>query len=136
MSGERNPGDVVKGPPVLSFLNLLYTLTEILEFARRLAHREALGDVASIRIELHGMQGRRLTLPHLPQVPAEYISHSDTITWEHVGPSADLIATAPGMALNATAHVLERFQWTDVPVRMLDAEQRRFYEKRWWVVSS
>jgi hypothetical protein len=82
------------------------------------------------------MQGRRLTLPHLPRISAEYVSHSETITWEDVGPTADLIATAPGMALNATTHVLERFQWIDAPVRMLDAEQRRFYEKRWWVASS
>ena len=131
MNGARGPGAIAQGPRTLSFLNVLYTLTEILEFSRRLAHSQILSPAASIRIELRGMKGRKLTAPQYRRLSGSYVSDSKTICWERTSEAAALIATAPNIALDATVHVLERFKWTDPPRRILEEEQRRFYEKRW-----
>lgn len=125
------PSPVVEGPRTLSIFNLLYTMTEILEFARRLAHRDVLGSTASIRVELHGMNDRQLTAPPEHRLRRNYVSNTDTICWERGLSSAALIATAPKVAIDATKYVLERFQWIDSPLPTFDDEQRRFYEKRW-----
>ena len=77
------------------------------------------------------MKGRQLTAPQDQALPAHYLSKSETICWEHTTRAAELIARAPAVALDATVHVLQQFQWTDVSRRMLGGEQQRFYEKRW-----
>jgi hypothetical protein len=131
LDGTREPSPVVKGPRTLSFLNLLYTFCEVLEFARRLAHRQVLAPAAGISVELHGMKGRRLTSPQYRRLSGNYVSNSETICWRETIQVAVLIATAPRIAIDATVAVLERFNWMDPPRRVLEEEQWRFYEKRW-----
>lgn len=131
MNGNRGPSAIAAGSRTLSFLNVLYTATEILEFARQLAHRAVLTPAAKIRIELNGMKGRKLTSPQYRRLAGNHTSQSDTICWEHTDQTAALIATAPRIALDATTHILERFTWENVPRQVLEEEQRRFYEKRW-----
>ncbi|MGE0539991.1 MAG: hypothetical protein AB7R89_07410 [Dehalococcoidia bacterium] len=127
----RTPSAPVDAPRTLSIFNVIYTMAEILEFTRRLAHRDVFGSAVSIRIELHGMLGRKLTAPPERWLRQEYISSTETICWERTMPSAVLIADAPNVAIDATAHVFERFQWIEPSLQMLKDEQRRFYEKRW-----
>jgi hypothetical protein len=117
------------GVRTLSLLNMLYTVTEIMEFARRLAHREVLGLAATLRIELHGMEERRLVAPAEHLFTHTYTSDNDEICWEHTSLTASLIATAPTMAIDATTHILERFKWYDPPHGMLEEDQARFYRR-------
>ncbi|MGH2584733.1 MAG: hypothetical protein ACRDJE_07440 [Dehalococcoidia bacterium] len=131
MGNQRGPSQMVDGPRRLSFLNLLYTVTEILEFARRLAHHETLDPAATVRIELHGMRDRQLIAPLSRLLPDNYVSRGDTICWERTTPSAALIATAPALAIDATIHILERFRWDDVSRRLLEDDQARFYQRQW-----
>lgn len=131
MGNRRGPSQVVDGPRRLSYLNVVYTVTEILEFARRLAYREVFDLTATVRIELHGMRDRQLVAPAGRTFPGNHVSRSDTICWEQTTLSAALIATAPALAIDAIVHILKRFQWDDVPHRLLEDDQARFYQKQW-----
>jgi hypothetical protein len=132
LNGVRGPSRIIQTARTLSFVNVVYTMTEILEFARRLAHHNnLLAPAASIQVELHGMSGRVLTAPYYRHLSSRYASDANTICWQQSVPVAELIATAPVLAVDASVHVLERFNWIDPPRRALQEEQQRFYQKRW-----
>lgn len=129
---NSGPSPVVAGPKHLEYLNgALYTLTEILEFARGLAYRGVLDPSAFIRIELHGMEGRFLSVPawHMPFVPP-HISRIDLIPWERTLHSIELLATADKLAVDAAIDIFERFGWLGPSRMLLEEEQRRLIERR------
>jgi hypothetical protein len=115
---------------IVSFLGLIYTMTEILVFARNLAFREALDPAADILIELHGVNGHSLWAPNGRFLGVRLMATADPICWHQTVPTATLLATADDLALDAIEHVLERFGWDDPPRRILAEEQQRLLERR------
>ena len=84
MSGQRlaigqDPQQRKQFRPTLNFINALYTITEVMLFARALAYRNVLEPAANIGIELHGMEGRRLTAPESIPFRGSYVAQTDTI---------------------------------------------------------
>ncbi|MGD9893272.1 MAG: hypothetical protein AB7R89_31150 [Dehalococcoidia bacterium] len=126
-----NPAPIVTGEPrQLSVLSTLYSITEILVFARNLAYREVLEPAADITIELHGMEGRILTAPFDRDLHDRYQATTDVICWHETLPAATLLATATDLALDATVHVFERFGWEEPPRAVLAEDHRRLLERR------
>jgi hypothetical protein len=123
-------GTSIKPVRTMNTFNALYTLTEMLEFARRLAYREALSPIASITIELHNMQDRQL-VPSKGQMRfGVYKAYDTKISWTKILPSAELIANASELALDATMHIFQRFNWHQPPRHLFAQEQRRLYERQ------
>jgi hypothetical protein len=123
---------ITQGSRSLSYLNALYTLTEILLFARGLAYREVLEPTAIIRVELHGVKGRRLTAPAerwLGDRHERYASHTDTICWTSEIPTLALLADAPAIALDAAIQIFTRFGWENPSRKTLEWDQQRFLER-------
>jgi hypothetical protein len=117
-----SPGSV----RTLSIYNTLYTLTEILEFARKLAYRDVLEPAAVIQIELHGMKGRGLEGPgSLRMRRGLYRSQTDLICWKKTVLATELLVTAMDLALDAAVHVFERFNWNSPSRAMLQQGQRQ-----------
>ena|SRR5215207_1389878 len=126
-----NPAPTISGrQPQLSVLSTLYTVTEVLTFARNLAYREVLEPAADITIELHGMAGRVLTASFDRELHGHYEATTDLICWHETVPATALLATASDLALDATVHVFERFGWQDLPREVLAEDQRRLLERR------
>lgn len=115
---------------ILNTFNTLYTLTEILEFARRLAYREVLFPTVSITIELHNMQDRQLVPSKGRMRFGVYKSHDATISWTNLVHPAKLIANGSELALDAALHFFERFNWHQPPRHLFAQEQRRLYERQ------
>jgi hypothetical protein len=113
----------------LDFLNSLYTFTEIFEFAARLAAREALTSGATISVTLHGTNGRRIiSWDRRRHLFHDYVAADREITFDGEFSEQMLLANAAHMALDATRHVLERFN-SPVPSGLID-EQTKFLERR------
>jgi hypothetical protein len=126
-----NPVQVVSGQQRwLHVLSTLYTITEVLVFARNLAYRAVLEPAADITIELHGAEGRALAAPADRDLYGFYQATTDIICWHETLPAATLLATAPDLALDATVHVFERFGWEEPPRDTLAEDQRRLLERR------
>jgi hypothetical protein len=124
-AGERRPG-----PLVLDFVNVLYTVTEILQFVQGLAYRGVLDPAASLTIELHGMKARQLVAPPDRLLTQRYVCHVETIRWPARQISPALVARAPELAVDAAMAIFERFGWLDVSRDMLVENQRRLLERR------
>ncbi|MHB8576084.1 MAG: hypothetical protein ACYDCQ_12220 [Dehalococcoidia bacterium] len=122
-------GDVIQQPRFLDFVEVIFTLTEILEFTRSLAYRGVLDPDVSLRIELHGMQDRMLVSPRR-FVHEYYIASCDDIAWTCTEPAPVVIADAPQLAIDAAMHIFERFNWPDPPRAVFEEDQRRFLERR------
>lgn len=121
---------------VLELIMALYRLTEIYEFASRLAQKEVFDGQMSLTIELRGMRGRRLICLSKPVFSAfgPYISQEEGFKFEATLLVQDLIARAAEHALEQSLRVFELFNWRDARlpenVSNLRDDQRKLLERR------
>jgi hypothetical protein len=127
---SRQNGTTEQYARVINFVNILFMITEILEFARNLAHRDVLAPDAVVQIELHGMKGRRLVASESTWWTGTYVANDDVISWKSQLLPIELITAAPRYALDAARHVFERFGWFDPPVESLKHRQQLLLEGR------
>lgn len=131
-AGQVSPlaGQVSARAGHVSFIEVLYTTTEILEFTRNLAYVGVLSPEASISIELHNVPEFKLVGDNGP-LRKEYRHHgSEPIIWKTHRIAPALVANAPSYALDATVSIIERFGWLDVSRPMLVERQKRLLERR------
>ena len=114
----------------LEILNTLYRVTEIFEFAARLASIGALSSVAEISISLYGTEGRQLVILDWSRAPLmrDYICKIPCILLSWTPDARDLCAQASERALNATVDIFERFNWMNPPKDILRADQEKFLD--------
>lgn len=127
----RNAARVLIGPQTtdsglrfLSVGNFLWSVTEVFEFAARLAEAGTYQEGVRIRIGLHGIAGFALTeterLMH-----SLYVNQNASLekSWDLT--SRDLLAKSAEQALSATAWFFDRFGWHRLPLDALREEQER-----------
>jgi len=115
----------------LSILSSLYRVTEIFEFAARLASKDVLSPAAEISIKLTGTEGRQLFFWEPGRdLRRAYICRIREIPWSKTFPVHDLLAQANEFALDTTVAIFERFNWMEVPRGMFSEEQKKFLERR------
>ena len=119
----------------LSVLNTLFRITEIYEFASRLANKKIFEEGLYLNIELHGMKNRGLIVLDPIRIllhvrVREYkcgiddLPHASTISIENI------LGKAHDLALDHTIWIFERFNWDSPPRKMLKEDQKRFLERR------
>jgi len=110
----------------LGEVSTLYRVTEIYEFATRLAMKDVFKNGVIISIMLKGMKGRSLAEPDRPLVRVlNHISRSDEIIIESKLSTLNLIASAHDEAINKTAEIYSKFGFTNPSKVILSAEQQR-----------
>ena len=115
----------------LSILSSLYRVTEIFEFAARLASKDLLSPTAEISIKLIGTEGRRLFFWNPGRLLSRaYICKIPEMTFSKTYSFSDLLAQANEFALDTTVAIFERFNWMEVPRGMFSEEQKKFLERR------
>jgi len=107
----------------------VHILTQVYEFAARLAEQHVLTPAAQISVTLCGTQGRVLETI-TGRLSGTYAAGIDTITHEDIYSQQDLIASRNEIALKATMFVFERFNWKNPPEQLLREDQRRLLERR------
>ena len=112
-------------PGYVDFLGLLYTVTEIFEFATRLCLKELYRGSLEITIDLKDIEGFRLWSPDpAHHVPYEWVCPEPDLRWTQPFPVAELIANSADHALDATIRFYERFGWEDPNKDVLRRDQR------------
>ena len=122
----------VKPGECLSVVGTIYFLTEVYEFAARLAAKGVLGNACEILVGLRNSKDRVLTSLN----PLGYFSGGYKLFKECVEPrhgiisSANLMANASEQALEHVVWLFARFGLDDIKPDIYRDEQRKLIEKR------
>jgi len=116
----------------VSFLSTTYLVTEIFEFAARLANKDILRPSAFISIGLYNIKDHEL-------VSFDFNRHlhdgyvyvgDDPIIIEKEIPQQELVTNPDDFALDFIIEIFERFNWNNPPRQILAEDQRRLRERR------
>jgi hypothetical protein len=119
-----------KGKRYLSILRTLKIVTCIYEFASRMAAQHLLDPSASIRIELHGVDGRELSyISPQPRLDEHYWCRKESIQKEQSLNPEELQTKGRELALDVTLEIFKEFRWTNPPKSLLAEEQTRTLSK-------
>ena len=130
LGARYGPGEV------LELIMVLYHMTEILEFASRMAQRNIFDNQMSLTVEVQGMHGRRLIRlgNSFFNEWGKYVSQQQASKFESTFVVQDLIGRGAELALDQALRVYELFNWRDARlpqnVSNLRDEQRKLLERR------
>ncbi len=109
----------------------LFTVTEIIEFAARLARHGVFIPGAELSIRLEGTEGRLLQYGWDPYSSADVrCCRVPSVEFEQTYEPTELLGNAPALALTAAKSIFERFNWNEIPDSILVEDQRKFLERR------
>ncbi len=116
----------------LGMIGATYTLTEIFEFASRLALKGILEPVAEISVRLYNMNDHQLFTHSVSRFLRDiYVRTSDEpIVVETSVTTTELVKRKDELALDATLEILERFQLVGPSREILAEDQRKLRERR------
>ncbi|MFQ5862791.1 MAG: hypothetical protein ACE5IC_06670 [Candidatus Brocadiales bacterium] len=124
-------GDELKGKKLLGALGTLYTLTEIFEFAKRLAKEDIFDEKVVIKVELHDLLDRHLFIDSYDRVPfmAPPVSKEGG-PWKCDKSYAvtELMNKANEFAFEAFLNLVDLFGWENPPTDNLKNDQQKFLE--------
>jgi hypothetical protein len=117
-------------PGYFSITNFLYTVTEVFEFASRLAQRDVYSGPLTVEIGLKKVKGFVLTT-ELGRVWSEYRAASvDDLGRSWDVDAKELVSASTDLALKATVWFFERFGWLGAPTTVLQKDQEKFLAGR------
>jgi hypothetical protein len=119
-------GVVAQAPGFFSLLNVIYTVTEVFEFASRLCQRGTYTGAVVVEIRIRNAKGFGL----IPDVDRAWFEHrslsSDDVGYEWTIESAELVAATAQYALNSVTWLFQRFGWLNPPEAVIARDQERF----------
>ena len=116
---------MTSAPGFLSITNFIYNLTEIFEFAARLAQAGVYSEPLEIAIRISGIKGFILAAGPGEYWPDAYSASEPELTYQQTLTPADLVASAADVAINCTVWFFERFGWLNPHVSVIRTTQQR-----------
>lgn len=115
-------------------VGVVYQVTEIFEFAARLAQRGIFDSGAVISISIHGTKDRQLAYWRGLErfLSRRYVCERDAVAVDRKPAAAELISSSKQLALEVCVDIFERFNWFDPPVDVLAQDQLRLLERNLW----
>lgn len=120
-----------KGGSFLSILSTLYLITQMYEFAARLAEKGVFDGEMEMSLELYDMNNRQLFFWDATRTLFRaYICHIPTITKQQPISVERLLGSSAELALETTLSIFERFNWDEPPRGIFVEEQKKLLERR------
>jgi|YelNatPaOPRAMG01_1025707.scaffolds.fasta_scaffold80303_2 hypothetical protein len=127
----RSEYSKIKPFTILEVIMTLYTMTEVYEFASRLAKQNIFNGTLSISTNLHGMNNRALTFFEIGRsLVRGYICRIDEIPRKQEISVETLLDKKREIALDETIEILKRFNWMSASKEILKEDQRKLIEGR------
>jgi len=115
----------------VDFVSVTYTITEIFEFATRMANKDILRPAAFISIGLYNMENHQLATFGGRFLPDNYAyTTNDPIVIEKEIPQQELISRPDEFALDFIVEIFERFNWNNPLRQALSEDQKCLRERR------
>lgn len=119
-----------KVPGFISFLNFIYTVTEIFEFAARLCQASVYAGKININIEIKGIKGFVLAADWERAWHEYYAAGEDNLGRSWLIESDTIVSNSADYALNAIIWFFERFGWLSPSVDVIRHDQENFLKRR------
>ena len=113
--------------------SVIFELTEIMVFVKRLVVADFIKGDVKVHIELRNVQGRRLDLLDPGRVPFHtvYSARQNEITvFDEVISSKDLRQQSTKLATKAALKVLNMFQWNSISPEQIADEQEKLFKRQ------
>jgi hypothetical protein len=117
-------------PGLISITNFVYSVTEIFEFAARLAQASIYREAVEIAISLTGIQGFVLAPDPDRMWPNAYAASQNELAYKQSLTPADLVAAAADAAVACTVWFFERFGWLEPNVAVIRSDQQKLLTGR------
>jgi hypothetical protein len=117
-------------PGFMSYLNLLYRVTEIFEFAARISQKGIYSGGVWLEIQLNGIQGYILKMAPDRLWRMECAATENTLTRDWKLDSAELVSASADRSLGAAVWFLERFGWLSPAIEVIKKDQHEFLAGR------
>ncbi|MFA6980521.1 MAG: hypothetical protein WC209_14455 [Ignavibacteriaceae bacterium] len=131
---KRKPLSVKEPSPSNKYLEIIitiYTITEIFEFASRLANKNLLAPSFEISITLNDILDRQLMFYEEGRdLWSDYRCKLENLEYKNEFASIDFINNYKELAIKATYWFFERFNWTSCSIGLLQEEQNKLYQRR------
>ena len=109
----------------LDIIETLYNVTEIVEFATRLAVKGIYGKNIKIEISLCDTNDRALASIYSHRwLSRDYVCKIPEIKWEKLILTEELISNSAEISMNATLYIFERFNWNTSADIFKDDQQK------------
>jgi hypothetical protein len=114
----------------LSITNFIYNVTEIFEFAARLAQASVYSDPVEIAIRLTGIRGFILAADPDRAWHEVYAASESVLSYQKTLTPSDLVATAAEAAVTCTVWFFERFGWLKPNIDVIRSDQQKLLTRR------
>ncbi len=116
----------------LSFISATYQITEIFEFAARLASKSVLSGNVFISVGLHNIKDHQLITFETNRFLHDYFVHDDdsSIVIEKEFLEQELLERGDELALDYVIEIFEQFQWNNPPRQVLSEDQKKLRSYR------
>jgi len=115
----------------ISITGTLYQLTEIYEFAARLASKGIFGSAFSLNVSLNKSNGRKLIFAEADRMThRDYISKSDQLHLNKYLTASEISSDSPRLAREHLAWLFHRFNWDTAKPEYFIEDQKRLLEHR------
>ncbi len=122
-------GDELRNKKWLGVTNNLYRLTEIFEFAKRLALANIYDGEMIIDIKLHDIENRMLVIESYDRMPLAFPRIARVPKWSAPKDRyivSDVIENSAEIAFQAYLNLVYLFGWENPPVEILKNDQEKF----------
>lgn len=119
----RNKYSHIDAPGIFSVRNVIFTMTEIFEFAARLSAQRMYAGGLSIKIEVKHVRGFVLVSDFDRLLHGEYAAHADSVARDVQSDSEDMILDNSRIAADSAVWFFNQFGWRN-PAR-IDIEREQ-----------
>jgi hypothetical protein len=114
-----------QGKKYLAITASIYMITNIVEFAARLAYQNVLTPTVVLKIELHKMAGRLLTyMQPGRRLPDVSWFKNEVVELRRVWPTEEVIGRSQELAIDLASELFSQADWTP-PLQLLAEDQSR-----------
>lgn len=116
----------------MSYTNIVYRITEIYEFASRLAEKDVFGNSFNLSIAFKGMEDR-LLITWTGDFSQPFICKLNEFEYQPSGEykTNDFIANKHKYSEDCIVWIFQRFNWDSPPRALIREEQRKLLDMRW-----
>ena len=117
----------------LGVTGTLFTITEVFEFAKRLATKGIFGDEVEFSIVLNKTEGRALLVDSPGRIPFLSPKVCFVPKWEYnkIYSTSELLQNYKDFAFETALGLFEIFNWSNPPTQVIREDQTKFLEGRY-----
>lgn len=127
---SHGDADISSVPGFVHVTNLIYNITEMFEFAARLAQAGVYTEPLTINVSLVGIRGFMLVAENSRSWRANFLATENELAYEITLSPYELISSAAESAVTCIVWMFERFRWLKPNLEMIRSDQQKLLTRK------